>query len=158
MQKLMPVFLLFLLPLPMFAQKAEIFGGYQLTHFDGGTNSNGWNAALTGNFLPFFGVTADFSGVYNSGTHFYSYTFGPEVHARAFGVKPFAHALFGGSTFSSGGVNSTGFTTYLGGGVDVKILPFVSARLTQVDWMTTRFSGVTNKNNVRISAGLVLRF
>jgi hypothetical protein len=73
-------------------------------------------------------------------------------------VKPFAHALFGGGTFSAGGVSSTGFTTYLGGGVDVKILPFVSARLAQVDWMTTRFSGVTNKNNLRYSAGLVLRF
>ncbi len=152
------VVLLFLFSLPTFAQKAEVFGGYQLTHFDGGPNSNGWNAALTGNFLPFLGVTADFSGVYNSGTHFYTYTFGPEVHARALGVKPFAHALFGGGTFSGGGVSSTGFTTYLGAGLDVKILPFVSARLAQVDWMTTRFSGVTNKNNMRYSAGLVLRF
>jgi hypothetical protein len=104
MQKLMPVVLLFLFSLPTFGQKAEVFGGYQLTHFDGGPNSNGWNAALTGNFLPFLGVTADFSGVYNSGTHFYTYTFGPEVHARALGVKPFAHALFGGGTFSRGGV------------------------------------------------------
>jgi hypothetical protein len=137
--------------------QAEVFGGYQLTHFNGGP-SNGWNVALTGNFLPFLGVTADFSGVYNSGTHFYTYTFGPEVHAHALGVKPFAHALFGGGTFSSGGINSTGFTTYLGGGLDVNVLPFISARLAQVDWMTTRFSGVTNKNNVRISAGLVLRF
>jgi hypothetical protein len=86
----------------------------------------------------------------NSGTQFYTYTFGPEVPARALGVKPFAHALFGGGRFSGGGVNSTGFTTYLGGGVDVKILPFVSARLAQVDWMTTRFSGVTDKNNLPV--------
>jgi hypothetical protein len=159
MQKLIPVVFLFLVSLPTFGQKAEVFGGYQLTHFDGGLmNSSGWNAAVTANFLPFLGGTADFSGVYSSGTHLYTYTFGPEVHARALGVKLFAHALFGGGTLSGGGVNSTGFTTYLGGGVDVKILPFVSARLAQVDWMTTRFSGVTNKNNVRLSAGLVLRF
>jgi hypothetical protein len=144
--------------LPAFAQKAELFGGYQLTHFDGGPTSNGWNAAVTGNILPFVGLTADFSGVYNSGTHFYTYTFGPEVHARILGVKPFAHALFGGGTFSAGGASSTGFTTYVGGGVDIKILPFVSARLAQVDWMTTRFSGFTDKNNIRYSAGLVLRF
>jgi hypothetical protein len=111
-----------------------------------------------GYFLPFLVVTADFSGVFNSGTYFYTYTFGPEVHARALGVKPFAHALFGGGTFSGGSVNSTGFTAYLSGGVDVKILPFVSARLAQVHWMTTRFSGGTNKNNMRYSAGLVLRF
>jgi hypothetical protein len=32
------------------APKAEIFGGYQYTHFDGGPNASGRNAALTGNF------------------------------------------------------------------------------------------------------------
>jgi hypothetical protein len=152
------LFLLLCLALPAFGQKAELFGGYQLTHFDGGPTSSGWNAAITGNFLPFVGLTADFSGVYNSGTHFYTYTVGPEVHARILGMKPFAHALFGGGTFSAAGSSSTGFTTYVGGGLDVKILPFVSARLAQVDWMTTRFSGFTDKNNFRYSAGLVLRF
>jgi len=45
------------------APKAEIFGGYQLTHFDGGPNSSGWNAALTGNFNSWLGITADFSSV-----------------------------------------------------------------------------------------------
>jgi len=29
------------------APKAEVFGGYQFTHFDGGPNMNGWNGALT---------------------------------------------------------------------------------------------------------------
>jgi hypothetical protein len=38
------------------APKAEIFGGYQYTHFDGGPNMNGWNGALTGNFNSWFGV------------------------------------------------------------------------------------------------------
>jgi hypothetical protein len=144
--------------LPTLAQKTEIFAGYQLTHFDGGSNSNGWNGAITGNILPFVGITADFSGVYDSGTKFYTYTFGPEVHARALGVKPFAHALFGGGTISGGGVSSTGFTMYVGGGLDVKIAPAISARLAQVDWMTTRFSGFTDRNNIRYSGGLVLRF
>jgi hypothetical protein len=32
------------------AQKAEVFSGYQYMRPDGGPNSNGWNAALTGNF------------------------------------------------------------------------------------------------------------
>jgi len=61
--------------------KAEIFGGYQYNRFEGGSNWNGWNAALTGNMGRFFGVTADFSQVYNSGVHYTTYTFGPEVHA-----------------------------------------------------------------------------
>ena len=158
MRRLILVALVLGLALPALAQKAEIFGGYQLTHFDGGANSSGWNAAVTGNVLPFIGLTADFSGVYDSGTHFYTYTFGPEVHARALGVKPFAHALFGGGTFSDGVSSSTGFTTYLGGGVDVKVAPAISARLAQVDWMITRFSGFTDRNNIRYSGGLVLRF
>ncbi len=155
---LFAVLALGLMSLPAFAQKAEVFGGYQLTHFDGGTNFNGWNGALTGDFLPFLGVTADVSGVYNSGAHFYTYTVGPEVHARVGGIKPFAHALFGGGTASGGGSSTTGFTMYYGGGVDVKIAPFLSARIAQADWMVTRFSGFTDKNNIRYSAGLVLRF
>ncbi len=103
---------------------------------------------------------SDFGGTYDSrtSTNTYTYTFGPEVHVRTLGLKPFAHALFGGATFSQFGVHSTGFTTFLGGGVDIKVLPFVSARLAQVDWMTTRFNGVTHKDLIRFSAGLVLRF
>ena len=65
------------------APKAELFGGYQFTHLDGGPNMNGWNGALTGNFNPWFGVTAGFSGVYGSGLSFHTYTFGPEVHSPA---------------------------------------------------------------------------
>jgi len=42
------------------APKAEIFGGYQLTHFDGGPNSSGWNAALTGNFNGWLGIRRGF--------------------------------------------------------------------------------------------------
>ena len=30
------------------APKAEIFGGYQYTRFDGGVNANGWNTSVTG--------------------------------------------------------------------------------------------------------------
>src|SRR6266481_1467398 len=99
MQKLLPaIVILLFVSLPALGQKAELFGGYQLTHFDGGPTSSGWNAAVTGSVLPFLGITADFSGVYNSGTRFYTYTVGPEVHARVLGVKPFAHALFGAGT------------------------------------------------------------
>jgi hypothetical protein len=157
--------------LPALAQKAELFGGYQLSHFNtgtvtiagigtfgGSTSVNGWNAALTGNAAPFLGFTGDFSGVYKNGAKFHTYTFGPEVHVHAAGIKPFAHALFGGGTGSASGVSETGLVMYYGGGLDVKVAPFVSARLGQFDWMVTRFSGLTEKNNFRYSAGLVLRF
>jgi hypothetical protein len=31
-------------------------------------------------------------------------------------------------------------------------------RMAQVDWLMTRFDGFTDKNNVRISTGLLYRF
>jgi hypothetical protein len=139
------------------APKAEVFGGYQFTHFDGGPNMNGWNGALTGNFNNWFGVTADFSGVYGSGLNVYTYTFGPEVHAHLPLLKPFAHALFGGARLAGGGGSTSGFDMMLGGGIDAGHGP-LAFRVAQFDWMTTRFSGFTDRKNVRVSTGLVLRF
>jgi hypothetical protein len=139
------------------APKAEIFGGYQFTRFDGGPNMNGWNGALTGNFNSWFGVTADFSGVYGSGLRFHSYTFGPEVHAHLPLVKPFAHVLFGGGTLSGGGRSTSGFDVMLGGGIDAGHRP-LAFRVVQFDWMTTHLFGFTDHKNVRVSTGLVLRF
>jgi hypothetical protein len=44
-----------------------------------------------------------------------------------------------------------------GGGVDMgsKQLAF---RLVQFDWLISRFSGYTDKNNARISSGILFRF
>src|SRR5574337_1010052 len=75
------------------APRAEIFGGYQLTHASTGVsgvdgfNMNGWDAAATGYFHRYLGVTGDFSGTYASpsfqgvsvNTHLYTYMFGPTV-------------------------------------------------------------------------------
>ena len=139
------------------APKAELFGGYQFTHLDGGPNMNGWNGALTGNFNSWFGITADFSGVYGSGLRFHTYNFGPEVHAHLPMVKPFAHALFGGARLSGNGGGVNGFDMLLGGGIDAGHGP-LAFRVVQFDWMTTRFSGFTDHKNVRVSTGLVVRF
>jgi hypothetical protein len=137
--------------------KAEIFGGYQYTHLDGGPNLNGWNGALTGNFNSFLGIRADLSGSYKNGFKFTTYTFGPEVSLRLPVIHPFAHALFGGATASGGGASTTGFDMMYGGGVDMGSGP-IAFRVGQFDWMVTRFSGFTDKNNVRFSTGLVIRF
>jgi hypothetical protein len=48
------------------APKAEFFGGYQYTRFDGGVNANGWDTTLTGNLNRWFGIAADFSGAYKT--------------------------------------------------------------------------------------------
>ncbi len=137
--------------------KAEIFGGYQFTRLDGGPNMSGWNGALTGDIGRFFGVTGDFSGVYGSGLSFQTYTFGPEVHVHLPLVKPFAHALVGGARAASGGVSNTGFDAMVGGGIDAGHGP-LAFRVAQFDWMLTRFSGYTDRKNVRVSSGIVFRF
>lgn len=141
------------------APKAEIFGGYQFTHLEGGLNMNGWNGALTGNIGKFFGITADFSGVYGSGDHLYTFTFGPEVHAHLPVIKPFAHVLLGGYRqvipIASKSIND--FAMYAGGGIDVGHGP-LAWRVVQLDWMSLRQYGGNYGKNVRFSTGLVIRF
>jgi len=139
------------------AQKAEVFAGYQYTHLDPGYNASGWNGSVTGNFGELFGLTADVSGVYNSGTRFYTYTVGPEVHAPLPFVKPFVHALFGGATATGAGPSSNGFAMYLGGGLDIGH-GLIGWRVIQADWMHTRFSGVSDNKNSRICTGLLMRY
>lgn len=137
--------------------KAVIFGGYQYTHLDGGPNMNGFNGALTGNFNHYLGITADLSGSYKSGLHLYTYTFGPQLSVDLPVIRPFAHVLLGGAKATAAGVSNSGFTTMVGGGVDVGH-GLIGLRLGQFDWMLTRFNGVTDKKNVRFSTGLVLNF
>jgi len=174
MQKfLVLVVFLGLLSFPLMAQdypKAEIFGGYQFTHLGGsGTdiNANGWNASLTGNFNSWFGVAADFGAAYKTisgiSTNVYTYTGGPVVSLNSAGkINPFVHALFGGAHASAslsgvGSASENGFTTMLGGGVDIKLNRLLAFR-GQADWVYYRFNGVGESHNVRISPGIVIRF
>jgi hypothetical protein len=152
--------LLILVPisLPAVAQRVEAYGGFQYTHLQPGYNSVGWNASLTGNFKHFLGVTGDFSGAYKSSGDFHSYTFGPVLTARLPVVQPFVHALFGGATLSSSGVSDTGFAMLVGGGLDFGFRRGLGFRIFQADWLSTRFEGVTNNSNGRISTGIVLKF
>lgn len=139
------------------ASKAEVFAGYQFTRFDGGPNANGWNGAVTGKLNSFFGITADLSGTYGGGIHFYSYTFGPQLSLPMPILHPYAHVLFGGLRASAGGVSTTAFNTTIGGGLDMGGGP-LAWRLAQVDWLVLHNNGFTDRKNVRISTGVVLRF
>jgi hypothetical protein len=139
------------------APSATLFGGYQYTRFDGGANANGWNAALTAGFNSWIGVRADFSAAYPAGFNFYTYTVGPELSLHLPIIRPFAHALVGGARTSAFGSSSNGFDLMVGGGVDVGH-GMIAWRLAQFDWMSTRFSGVTDNKNIRVCTGLVVRF
>jgi len=154
--------------------KVDVFGGYSFMRTGNGalvsgttSNLNGWNAAFTGNFNKYLGLTADVSGLYNgnlSGTGVdgkaYTFLFGPTVSYRTGSrITPFAHALFGVSRLS-GTVASTSdssFAMAVGGGADLKVSPKFSLRLAQLDWMRTNYFSTT-QNNMRLSTGVVLHF
>lgn len=139
------------------AQKVEIFGGYQFTHLQPAFNANGWNASVTGNFKHVLGITGDFSGAYKNNLKVHTYTVGPVLTARLPVVQPFVHALFGGMTVSNGG-STSGFAMLVGGGIDLGLRKGIGFRVAQVDWLSTRFSGITRNRNVRASTGIVLKF
>jgi hypothetical protein len=175
MRKLMALALLVsLCSLAAFAQeggntpKAEIFGGYQYTRFDGGLNANGWNTSITGNLNNWFGIAADFSGAYKSqnGVSFnnYTYTFGPVIsyrHNETF--TPFAHFLAGGNRASAsisgvGSGSDNGFAMMFGGGLDVKASKRVALRAVQFDWLSLHSNGASDNNNMRLSTGILIRY
>jgi hypothetical protein len=143
------------------AQKVEIFGGAQYEHLQSSYNAVGWNGALTGNFKHFLGITADFSGVYNSRrteSSVYTYTVGPVLTARLPVVQPFVHALFGGATSSAAGESASAFAMLIGGGLDVGLRKGIGLRLVQADWLFTKFGDRTQDKQGRVSAGIVIKF
>jgi opacity protein-like surface antigen len=138
-------------------------------------NLNGYDFSATYKFLPFVGVSADFSGQYGTVTgsssgHLQTYLLGPELAFPA-EVSPFVHGLIGiahqavaaGTSFSNGvpvdvfSASDNAFATALGGGIDLHIAPFLSFRAIQLDYLVTRFHSST-QNQPRASTGLVLRF
>lgn len=167
-----------LFSLPLMAQdRVEVFGGYQYLHIGGsdgvsGQNANGWDAAVTGYFSKYIGITGDFSGAYTSvdgvNAHVYSYSGGPVIAFREGKINPFAHFLVGGEStgLSADGVSvsKNGFTMLFGGGVDVKVAHAISWRVADVDWVYYHIGGTdggpstSQSNNVRITTGIVFRF
>jgi hypothetical protein len=150
-----------LLCAPAFAQRVEIFGGAQFEHLQPSYNAVGWNASVTGNFKHVLGITGDFSGVYNSrrtNSSVYTYTVGPVLSARMPVVQPFVHALFGGATVSSEGVNANAFAMLVGGGLDVGLRKGIGLRLVQADWFLTEFANQTQDRQAKVSAGIVIKF
>jgi len=135
----------------------EVYGGYQFTSTDGGWHASGWNTAANMYIWKNLGATADFSGVYSSGQSLYTYTFGPVVSKPKGSFSPYAHALFGGAHAAAGGFGDSGMAMMFGSGLDFGRHKLVF-RAVQVDWMVLRFSGFTDKNNVRVNTGFLYRF
>jgi hypothetical protein len=132
-------------------------------------NLNGWEVGGAYRVLGPLALAADYSDTSGSfhGTqpHLRTYLFGPQLRFPG-PISPFAHFLVGGaheSTSAAFGVVTTSgptqsaFATVLGGGLDLKVLPFFSVRPVQLDYLLTHFNSKT-QNQFRYSAGIVLRF
>lgn len=132
-------------------------------------NLYGWEFSGAYKMVPFLSANADFGEQYgklNGGSvRLKTYLFGPQLSLPG-PVSPFVHAEFGiahesvgsftGTTLLSPG-SDTAFATALGGGLDIKALPFFAVRVVQVDYLRTSLYHRT-QNQPRVSAGIVFRF
>jgi opacity protein-like surface antigen len=121
------------------------------------------------------GVAADFGVVHTGSEGDASYgltlttlTAGPRVNLPGHRFEPFAQALFGfahgsGSAFPQGNAladSASSFALDLGAGADWTLRNRLSVRVLQLDYLRTTLpnSGTDWQNNLRIGAGLTLRF
>ena len=132
-------------------------------------NLYGWEFSGAYKLVPFLSANLDFGEQYgklNGGSvRLKTYLFGPQLSLPG-PVSPFVHAEFGiahesvgsfsGTTLSSPG-SDTAFATALGGGLDIKALPFFAVRVVQIDYLRTSLYHRT-QNQPRVSAGIVFRF
>ena len=131
-------------------------------------NLNGWE--LGGAFKVFgpLALAADFGRTIGSfqgaNTHLQTYLAGPQLRFPG-RISPFAHFLVGAAhesiDTSAGsltfGPTQSAFATALGGGIDLKVLPLLSIRPIQIDYLLTHFNSST-QNQFRVSAGIVVHF
>lgn len=132
-------------------------------------NLSGWELTGVYNFYHWAGLAADFGANYGNvrgaTTHFHSYLFGPQIRMPG-PISPFAHALVGVANQSIGGltndgffitpISPTSFAAALGAGIDLKLVPFVSVRAIQLDYLVTDFNGAHRQ--LRASVGVVFHF
>jgi|GraSoi_2013_40cm_1033754.scaffolds.fasta_scaffold21608_2 hypothetical protein len=133
-------------------------------------NLNGWEAGGAYKVVGPLALAADFSGTFGSfqgaHTHLQTYLAGPQLRFPG-PISPFAHFLVGVAHESIGtsislaatttGPTQNAFASAIGGGLDLKVLPFISLRAIQFDYLLTHFNSKT-QNQPRISTGIVLRF
>ncbi len=151
------VFAVLLFATPSHAQSIELFGGYSFVR---APVTFAQTAALCP--VPGCHTSGSFQG---ANAHLKTYLFGPQLRFPG-PVSPFAHFLVGGAheSINAGttpvfitGPTQNAFATALGVGIDLKVLPFLSIRPIQIDYLLTHFNSTT-QNQPRASAGLVLRF
>ena len=99
------------------------------------------------------------------------FLFGPRFTLRGAGATAFVHVLLGANRtrlssfpFFGGLVpaqTETDFALAAGGGLDVRLSPFLALRAFQVDYIPVHQGGFINQDfaqNIRVQTGIVLRF
>jgi hypothetical protein len=132
-------------------------------------NLNGWEVSVASKVLGPLALAAEYSDTsgthQGSNTHLKTYLFGPQLRFPG-PISPFGHVLVGGAHESVGSSTSPVFTAAttqnsfaatLGAGLDLKLLPLLSLRPIEIDYLLTHFNSKT-QNQPRFSAGVVLRF
>ena len=151
------------------APKVEVFGGYSWA----GANFHGWNASVTGNVTKGFGITADSTGHYGNELagpilikqDAHSFLFGPRYAFRGKRFTPFIYGVLGATRFHQSAViagqrlheSDTGFSSAVGGGLDIKVNERVAVRAFQIDYFRPTFFGEAHHRG-RLAFGVVLLF
>ena len=167
--------------------KLDVFIGYSYFRGDSVVNGrpinlNGGSASLAFNFNRWIGLVGDVGGYQranltgnNLSLTISTYQAGPRFTLRNHEhFVPFAQVLVGAGhvtgtlyTTSLGGDlppigANNGLTVTAGGGVDWNLVPAVAIRVIQAEYLYSRFLNGADygdqQNDVRLSAGIVLRF
>lgn len=137
---------------------------------------NGGSTEVAFHAYRWFSAVADLTGARADkvnggpqGLSLVAFTAGPRFTYPVKGrYAPFAQALFGAAhgfdsyfpvaSGSTGAAN--GFAMLLGGGLDFRLKHYMAIRPVQIDYFLTQLpNGVSSRqNNLRLGAGLVLRF
>jgi hypothetical protein len=153
---------------------AEVGFDYSFFHIHSSLNAPGVNENGGGGYFEYnlnrtIGLVGDI-GAYNSsavGQTTVTYLFGPRLNWRKGRFTPYTQFLVGGAHGSSNTAQVTtgqnAFAAAFGGGLDIALTHRISLKPVQVEYLIAELPGFTGgaanvQNNLRISAGVVLRF
>jgi hypothetical protein len=162
----------------------EVFGGYSYMPLEAFPDFRGFCVSVTRNWNRRLGITADFSGHFatekpssfvgpppprsHSEVRGYFLLFGPQLSLFKRGrLQFFGHALVGLSHRSlrvvvSGAPSTlvdddTGFSTALGGGLDIQVNGRLAIRAVRADYLFSRLGNLSH-HDFRYAGGIVIRF
>src|SRR4051812_6945608 len=123
--------------------KVDIFTGYSYLDPGGKLNGTklksvpeGFNISTSYFLNKYGGVTLDGSGHFGDSVDMSTLSFGPIVRIPMDQVTPFAHAMIGWNRLGLTGIgDDNGLDLIAGGGLDLHVLPRVSFRLFQADYI-----------------------